>query len=226
MIKYKNKIILASASPRRQSLLSMLDIPFTVHVANIDETPLPNETPTSFVRRLSLEKAKAITQYHDQAIIIGADTIVLLDKVILGKPATHAEARNMLRNLRGREHVVYSTVTVFDSHTKKHYTTLSKSIVTMRLYTDVEIEHYVVSGSPMDKAGAYAIQDSEFAPVSKLDGCYAGVMGFPLGHLAQGLIQFGIKLTNIEKKCADYTGKACCLSCSTGKIPVVHGTMS
>ena len=204
-------IILASGSPRRCELLKALKLPFTIHTADIDETPLPDETPSALVCRLSLAKAKAVAKYYRDAIVIAADTIVVLDGQILGKPAHSAEAYHMLNQLKGRDHDVYSAVTLRHSRTEETATKLNKTTVTMRPYTKAEIEAYISSGDSMDKAGAYAIQNAEFAPVAKISGCYAGVMGLPLGDLVDGLKRFGIMVNHPGERCTNHTGQPCCL---------------
>lgn len=204
-------LILASASPRRHQLFKLFQIPFSIYTANIDETPNAQETPPQLVCRLSKQKAQAIANQHPYAIVIGADTIVVLDNQILGKPATPAQAKKMLTNLKGKNHYVYSAITLVQKQNNQQYTALSKTTVTMRPYTLTEIDHYIASGDPMDKAGAYAIQNPKFAPVAHRNGCYAGVMGLPLGLLAEQLSKFGIIVNSIAEKCSYSTQQACCL---------------
>lgn len=198
-------------SPRRRQLLRALNLPFTAHTADIDETPVPGELPVDLVCRLSREKAQAVAGYYPQAVIIAADTIVVFNGQILGKPADPAQAKAMLTEMSGRSHTVYSALTLLQAQTERLYTTLSATTVTMRPYTPAEIDAYIATGDPMDKAGAYAIQHPQFAPVATLDGCYAGVMGFPLGLLAEGLAQFGVKVENVGPICAAQTGARCCV---------------
>jgi len=214
-VKLPSSLVLASGSPRRREFLEMLGLPFTAHIADIDEAPLPEESPVDLVLRLSQAKAQAVATYHPEALIIAADTIVVLDNQILGKPVDEADARQMLNQLKGRDHAVYSAVALWHDRTGRQSTHLSQTTVTMRDYTKTEIETYIASGDPMDKAGAYAIQHPEFAPVAKICGCYAGVVGLPLGHLAEGLAQFGITIDHLGQQCASYTGESCCLLTST-----------
>ena len=204
-------IILASASPRRRAFMKMLGLPFTVHTADIDETPLPDEMPTTLVCRLSREKAQAVAQTQQTALIIAADTIVILDDQILGKPNNEADAERMLQAMRNRYHEVYSAVSLFYGPDARSLTYLSQTTVRMRNYSQAEIAAYIATGDPMDKAGAYAIQHPDFAPVAGLSGCYAGVMGLPLNLLARGLAEFGIPIENLGHRCASYTGQACCV---------------
>ncbi len=205
-------IILASASPRRQAYLTMLDLSFTIQATNIDETPLPHESPTALVRRLSYQKAAAVTPPCPETLIIGADTIVGLGDEILGKPTSPADAKRMLTLLRNHAHYVHSALTILQTPTLQHHTTLSSTRVTLRDYTSAEIDSYIASGDPMDKAGAYAIQNPDFAPVVQISGCYAGVVGLPLGLLVEGLAKFGVVLKGVHGKCAGYTGQGCCIS--------------
>jgi septum formation protein len=226
--------VLASGSPRRREFMELLDLPFVVVTAEaagtpIDETPLPDEKPTDLVQRLSQIKAKAIANalpqldkaafglpavLPPQIIVLAADTIVVLADKILGKPAHPADAVAMLKQLRLQPHFVYSglTVAAADSQGQINHqiTRLHQSEVRMRPYTDVEIDAYVASGDPLDKAGAYGIQNQTFAPVSHLDGCFASVMGFPLGELADALQEMKITLPPIGPLCTGHTGHPCC----------------
>ncbi len=159
------ELILASASPRRSELLAALGLPFRCVPASIDEASAPQEAPEALCCRLSLEKAQAILRDFPDATVIGADTIVVLDGMILGKPTSPADAIAMLRALRGRPHEVLSAVSVCQTGAppRQH---LERSKVWMRAYTEAEIQAYVASGDPLDKAGAYAIQHPGFHPVT------------------------------------------------------------
>jgi len=156
-----------------------------------------------------------IHQYTHTAVI-AADTVVVLDGVILGKPDTPNEATQMLQQLRESPHFVYSGLTVAqppqtDKETATFVTRLHQSKVWMRPYSNQEIETYVAGGSPMDKAGAYGIQDNKFAPVARLDGCFASVMGFPFGEFAIALQEINLLLPEINPVCKQLTGQDCCL---------------
>jgi len=212
MTNLRYPIVLASRSPRRQDFLRQLDLPFTVQSADIDESYRDDEIPTDFVRRLSQEKAEAVAADHPDALIIAADTIVVLDNQILGKPENETHAREILESLRKKKHFVYSALAFLQPKTKQKFSSISSTSVTMRNYSDDEINAYIASGDPMDKAGAYAIQNREFAPTLCWDGCYANVMGFPLGDLEMGLAQFGIDVPNMAQKCSAITGMGCCLA--------------
>ncbi len=176
-------LILASQSPRRRALLAALGLTFTVDAADVDEAPLPGEAPGEMVCRLCRAKALAVAARHPRATVLAADTMVVLDGVLLGKPADIADAWAMLRALRGRTHQVYTAVTVVSAGAVRSQ--LAISDVTMRPFSDAEIAAYVATGDPLDKAGAYAIQHPLFSPVASWAGCYAGIMGLPL-QLARG----------------------------------------
>lgn len=166
---------------------------FSVLVANVDESPLPAEPPDRYVLRLAESKARAVAPYaHPGQVIVAADTAVVDGDLILGKPASMADAEAMLRRLRGRTHRVYTGIAVFDPQRQKLLTDLCVTEVPMRSYTDDEMNAYILSGDPLDKAGAYAIQHPRFRPVERLEGCYASVMGLPLCHLVRTLRQLGI----------------------------------
>jgi septum formation protein len=188
------RIILASASPRRRELLALLGIPFAVHTADIDEAPLPGETPAQTVARLARTKASVVGR-EVNGLVVAADTLVVLDDEILGKPAEATEAIAMLCRLRGRSHQVLTGLTVLDPRSGDTHTVIMTTDVWMRAtYTDEEIATYVASGDPMDKAGAYAIQHRTFAPVEHLDGCPASVMGLPVCKVDEMLRACGLEL--------------------------------
>ncbi|HSJ57429.1 MAG TPA: Maf family protein [Anaerolineae bacterium] len=188
------RLILASASPRRRQLLALLGLRFVVKAADIDETPLPGEAPTEMVVRVARAKAYAIPTVRRDELVIAADTTVVLDGQVLGKPLDARDAVDMLRRLRNRDHVVYTGLTVWHPASRCMITELGQSVVWMRDYADAEIEAYVATGDPMDKAGAYAIQHTVFNPVARVDGCWLNVMGLPLCHLRRALCQFGIEV--------------------------------
>jgi septum formation protein len=181
-------IILASASPRRRELFGLLNLPFVVWSADVDETPRPGESPELLVARLSGTKAAAIRedsadwdQIPPDVLIVAADTVVVLGERILGKPQDAPDAVRMLTDLRARSHFVHSAVTVVDISSGRASINLSSTRVWMRDYTDEELEAYVATLDPLDKAGAYAIQHAGFAPVDHIEGCYTNVVGLPLG---------------------------------------------
>ncbi len=163
------------------------------------------------VRRLSRQKARAVAgRLTGGAMVIGADTVVVYDGRVLGKPRDADEARQMLRTLRGRTHLVHSGVTVIDTERGREVTSAATSSVLMRPYLDEEIERYVTSGDPLDKAGAYAIQHVQFHPVEAIEGCYASVMGLPLCHLTAALRALGYPLPlDPAVVCEQATGHRC-----------------
>ncbi|HSD85296.1 MAG TPA: nucleoside triphosphate pyrophosphatase [Anaerolineae bacterium] len=208
----KAGILLASASPRRRALIKMLGLPVETTSTDIDEVPLPGERADEMAMRLSLEKARAASScvLHPSSlpvsshrarraawrILLASDTVVSLDGEPLGKPRDAAEARLMLRRLRGRIHQVYTAITLIDLHTDRSITDLACSDVPMRTYTDEEIEAYIASGDPFDKAGAYAIQHAGFHPVENFSQCFANVMGLPLCHVVRSLRRLGVDVPN------------------------------
>lgn len=194
-------MILASASPRRRELLAALGVAFDARPSDVDETPLPGETPLDTQHRITLLKARAANSDHD--IVIAADTTVLLDGEMLNKPADADEARRMLRRLRGRVHEVQSCVVVKQGAQEKME--IASSLVLMRDYTDEEIEAYVATGDPFDKAGAYAVQHPGFHPVAEICGCPLNVIGLPLCVLRRQLPQ----LPDPASVCLKISGRTC-----------------
>lgn len=173
-------IFLASQSPRRQELLTQIGAQFTVVHAEVDESPLPAENPEGYVRRIALAKAKAgrrVAKASDIPVL-GADTAVVLDQAILGKPGTASNAARMLKRLSGRTHEVMSGVAVILGD--QQWVELQISQVRFKVLQDAEIHAYCRTGEPLDKAGAYAIQGLAAGFVAHLDGSYSGVMGLPL----------------------------------------------
>jgi septum formation protein len=181
MISTTKTIVLASQSPRRANLLRQIGVPFIVSESSVDEYVHDNDSPVKTVKDLSLKKALNVSQRFTNAIIIGADTIVVLDNVIYGKPNSPAQAALYLRALSGRTHQVYTGFALVDSDTQYSYIDYEKTDVTFRSLEDSEIASYVNSGSPLDKAGAYGIQDDFGAVfIDRIDGCFYTVVGFPL----------------------------------------------
>ena len=175
------RLVLASSSPRRRELIAALDLPIEVRSSNLREGPPRNgERPDEHVVRLSLEKAREVARSTGDAAVLGADTSVVVDGAVLGKPADEDEAVRMLRLLRGRDHEVITGVTVLQGASGRAVSSSRSTHVALRKYSDREIEEYVLSGEPMDKAGAYAVQDPDFRPASHLEGCYLNAMGLPL----------------------------------------------
>lgn len=185
-------LILASASPRRRELLTQIGIEFQQKVADVDETQRPGESPVDYVSRMALEKARAVHAVAQSEVpVLGADTSVVIDGQVLGKPADYTHARGMLRRLSGRIHEVLSAVAVVGGH---EVVAVNQSKVWFRDISDSEIEAYWRSGEPQDKAGAYAIQGLAATFIKRLDGSYSGVMGLPLYETARLLQDFGIQI--------------------------------
>lgn len=197
------QLILASNSPRRKQLLALTGWEFEVQPADINEDPLPSENPGDYVLRLAGGKAREVARMAGgSGIILAADTTVVDEDAILGKPADAAEAASMLRGLRGHTHQVYTGLAVCRSRADHLLTDLCVTDVPMRHYPDEEMEAYVASGDPLDKAGAYAIQHPQFHPVENIAGCFASVMGLPLCHLARSLKKIGVAApVNIPAAC-------------------------
>ncbi len=209
-------LLLASASPRRRELLALGGWTFTVRPTDAPEVPLSNETPADFVQRLSAVKARLTAAgLGAGAIVIGADTVVALDGRIIGKPADAQVAVETLRALRNREHEVYTGLTILDTRTGAAHTQLARSRVPMRNYTDAEIEAYVATGDPLDKAGAYAIQYQAFAPVAReaFQDCFANVMGLPLCHVLRALRRLGLEAAlDLPAACQEFIQYECPVS--------------
>ena len=178
------QIILASQSPRRQELLGLLKLPFQIRVADIDETMDPAKPPYDEVVRISANKARAIAHTGDD-LVIAADTIVVCDGKVLGKPHSIEEAEKMLSMLSGRAHQVMTGVTVLLGEQMQKHTEVTD--VYFRPLTDKEIHDYVATGDPMDKAGAYAIQGGAAPFVERIEGDYYNVVGLPVCRLQQML---------------------------------------
>ena len=182
------EVILASKSPRRQELLRNLIDHFFVINSEVDETVVNGEKPAEFVERLAKEKAimageKVAGTSIDDLIVIGADTIVVDDNEILGKPIDEDDARRILEQLKGKNHFVLSGVALYNPFSREIRSRVISTEVMMRDYREEEIQAYIDSGDPFDKAGAYAIQNQAFNPVPHMTDCYANVMGLPLCDL-------------------------------------------
>jgi septum formation protein len=183
-------VCLASASPRRRELLAQIGVPFRIASSAVDETCLPGEPPRSYVTRLARAKALAVRAADASLPVLAADTTVVIDGVLLGKPADAGAALRMLQLLSGRTHEVLTAVALADA--KGVTQSLSESRVTFRPVTAAECAAYWQSGEPRDKAGGYAIQGRAAVFVSALHGSYSGVMGLPLYETAQLLRVAGI----------------------------------
>ncbi len=183
----EKRLILASNSPRRKELLAFGDLPFEVRPADVDESVLPDEAPGNYVSRVAFAKAQLVAEALDAGWVLAADTTVVLDERILGKPHNAETARRMLRDLRGRSHDVFTGLTIMNAATGEQISDLAASRVPMRNYSDEEMEAYIASGDPLDKAGAYGIQHKGFHAVENMQQCFANVVGLPLCHLTRSL---------------------------------------
>jgi septum formation protein len=209
------EFILASKSPRRKALLRNLIDPFIVVNSDVDEREIPGENPDEFVMRLAKEKALkggagVLTNSLENAFVLGADTIVVDGTEILGKPQDQMDAARILKQLRGKTHKVLSGIALYNLSTGEIQTRLVCTEVVMREYTDDEIQDYIASGDPMDKAGAYGIQNRDFNPAPEFFGCFANVMGLPLCHLAVLMKEMGIETDHrVADRCQDSIDYQC-----------------
>ena len=202
-------VILASNSPRRRQLLGLTGLDFQVLPADVDETPLEGESAPDYVQRVAASKAQAISaQAGSETLIIAADTTVVDGNQILGKPVDNEDAARMLWQLRGRSHQVYTAIAVLRDGDL--LVECCGTDVPMRDYSTAEMQTYIESGDPLDKAGAYAIQHPGFHPVDNLQGCYANVVGLPLCHLVRTLRKNDIELTvDVPQGCQSTLGYEC-----------------
>ena len=204
-------LILASASPRRRDLLGLGGWEFVLRPSEVNEARLADEEPESMALRLAEAKACA-DPAPDGGLTLGADTLVVFDGQVLGKPRDRDEARRMLRVLRGRAHRVVTGLALANSQGETLAREWCATEVPMREYTDDQVEAYLESQAPMDKAGAYGIQDRKFRPVAieQMSGCFANVMGLPLCHAARALEALGRPARHdVPRACLRHTGYAC-----------------
>lgn len=188
------KLILASTSPRRKELLQTLGLSFAILTSDADETTEAGLSPREIVEELAVRKASAVASRLTEGIVLGADTIVVLDGQVLGKPVDEADACRMLSSLQGREHTVYSGVALIDAETGRREVSHSRTQVRIRPLTDAEIKAYIATKEPMDKAGSYAIQGIGATLVEGISGDYFTVVGLPLCLTASMLARFGVKV--------------------------------
>jgi septum formation protein len=187
-------VILASASLRRKELLEKIGLKFEVEPSNYEEDISPKLKPRELAESLSFEKAKVAAGSHKNALVIAADTFIVFRGKILGKPKTETQAKKMLETINGKPHSVITGFTIIDTESNK---AISKSVETkvyIKRLTPNEVDAYVKSGEPLDKAGAYAIQGLGSVIVEKIEGDYFNVMGLPLSALAESLKEFGVHI--------------------------------
>jgi septum formation protein len=185
------KLVLASGSPRRSELLSRLGYEFDVVPSGVDESSMLVDKPVDLARRLARAKVLDVADSRPGDILLGADTVVVHQSDVYGKPADAAEARRMLRRLRGRQHNVITALALHRPGRVRPDTAHVLTRVTLRPYTDEEVEATIASSHPFDKAGAYAIQDRTFQPVASYEGCYCNVVGLPLWTALGMLVRAG-----------------------------------
>lgn len=185
------RVVLASGSPRRRDLLTLIGIPHEVHPANVDETYFTGEQPREHAERLARAKAEKVSALENEALVIGADTIVVVDEAVLGKPQTEPDAARMLALLSGRTHVVMTAVAA--SYRGRVLSSVEAVRVTFRDLTGEEIDSYIATGEPMDKAGAYGIQGYGATIVRGVDGDFFAVMGLPLVRLVELMNELGLR---------------------------------
>ena len=187
-LESESMLVLASASPRRQELLRNAGIEFVVHPAHVPEVPQKNESPKAYAERLACEKAQAVSRQRPGDVVLGADTVVIVDSAILEKPADAADAARMLRMLSGREHSVTTGVCLVGSGFEDVRSETTQ--VTFSPLSGDDIDFYVASGEPMDKAGAYAIQGIASRWISRIEGDYSNVVGLPVSLVYRMLREY------------------------------------
>ena len=204
------RVVLASDSPRRRELMAALVPRPAITSPRSEEAPAaPGQAPEEYAIQSSLMKARSAPTASGPSIVVGADTVVVHGDLILGKPADAAEARQMLRALRGRTHRVVTGVTVLDTESDVPRSVATTSSVEMRQYSDAEIAAYIASCEPFDKAGGYAVQDATFRPAESTDGCYLNIVGLPLCDVVSLINEVGAEV-DLQP---DWTPPVECLDC-------------
>ena len=189
------KFILASSSPRRRELLLRLQTPFDIILPDVDESIIPPEgSPETYCTALAELKANDISQHYLNNLVIGSDTIVVLDNNFMGKPEDKAQAKKMLETLSGKTHHVYTGVCLKWADKNIHHLFAEITMVTFRELSEADINHYIESCPPYDKAGSYGIQDWSAVFVKEIKGCYDNVVGFPISRFYEELKKLGINL--------------------------------
>lgn len=192
------KLVLASNSPRRRELLTNSGLTYISDPADVDESVLPGEEPGVYAVRLALAKTNKTASRHKDGVVLGADTIVVVDGEILGKPVSPEDARRMVARISGREHEVLTGVALVDIATGKRVTGLESTSVRLRVLSDCEMDAYVATGEPLDKAGGYGIQGRAAFFVTGITGCYFNVVGLPLARLAAMAVELGRPLPYLD----------------------------
>lgn len=193
-------VVLASKSPRRKELLERLNLDFEIVVSQVDEDSYKKNTPHEYVERLAYEKANSVLQLvNEDSIIIGSDTVVVYNNHILGKPRDEKQAYEYIKKLSGNKHLVYSGLCIIDNETNMNIICHEVTEVYMKKLNNQEINSYIRTGEPLDKAGAYGIQGIGAIFVEKIVGDYYNVMGLPLNKLYKGLNEIGVNYFKIKK---------------------------
>ena len=205
----KRRLVLASASPRRRELLSEIGLRFQVRSSDVPEEYEDDLSPEQVAIVLAARKSEAVAQQEPGTIVLGADTIVVLDGHILGKPENAEHARDMLRMLRGRWHAVITAIAVTDNLTGNAAISSVTTGVKMLYFDDAALDAYIATGEPMDKAGSYAVQGRGGEFIETVDGCYSNVVGLPLCETARLLGDFGISITREPPVCRLPSGAPC-----------------
>ncbi|MGC9598954.1 MAG: nucleoside triphosphate pyrophosphatase [Minisyncoccia bacterium] len=188
------KIVLASSSPRRTEILNRIGLKFVVDPGDYKEDMTLKLAPRELAKRLSLKKAESVARRHKDAVVIGADTCVVYKNRVLGKPGIPKRAKAMLKLLSGRTHSVFTGFTIIDTKTGKRVSRVSESKVYFKKLGNREMNAYVRTGEPLDKAGAYAVQGRGAAFIRKVEGDFFGIMGLPLYEIVHELAKFGVKI--------------------------------
>lgn len=206
----QKNLLLASQSPRRQELLRLIGLPFAVKPVVIDESVRAGEPPLAYAQRLAREKAQLALEQNPGSIVIAADTVVVDGGEALGKPADAQAAARMLRRLQRAPHSVLSALVVAGGNGAALLPEHCSTDVVLRSLSEPELQRYIASGDPMDKAGAYAIQNTEFRPASNLGGCLANVIGLPLCHLTRALRHAGVLVhADVPRACQAHLQYTC-----------------
>ena len=198
------RLILASTSPRRREILALLGLPFETIAPGFDEVPSPDRPIEEEVLEFAVGKAASVAEANPESIVIGSDTMILIDGKKIGKPDGIADARQMLRDLSGKVHRIFTSVAIADGAGGPGLRMVEQVSVKMRAYSEKEIEDYLAGGESLDKAGAYSIQGQGRALIESIDGDYLAAVGLPLAPIAGYLRDRGISLpSNLEKLYAD-----------------------
>lgn len=202
-------LVLASGSPRRRDLIGRLGLPVEVVASGVDEVVPPGLSPAEAVVAIAERKARSVMAGREGGLVVGADTNVVIEDEVLGKPDDAADAVRMLRLLRGRVHRVYTGVVVLDAESGRIARGVVRSDVRMRAYDEAEIAAYVAGGDPLDKAGGYGLQSGGNALVAGVEGCFNNVVGLPLCEVAALLGRFGVRPVVDRPVCTLPDGQAC-----------------